>query len=370
MSLSAFRFPASVIHAFCLGSCLLVSGLSGCGGGDEPAPSEPAAGNAPAADSTPAESEPKTANSDKADSQDNSAEDRKYVDGIPYDVFYDQPLTVAAENQTVVSSNPLAGMGTSPGNTVATNTPPAKPEPEPTPTASNEGSREWKEIISQELLLEEVMRLRNALTASLQSVGSFNRELLNIQADASVLAALAGVATEHDGDFTWKDKAKYVRDMSYTIAMAAESRGRPAYETAEGPFLNIVEILSGGSPAELPDSADETSFSEIAERNMLMKQVKINADWLQTTISTEEDLKNKKDDVISKATILATIGSVIAEEDYVFADEENYQSYCRELIEGSLKVVDSAKNDDYEGFQQGFDLMNKSCSDCHPEYLN
>jgi len=369
MNFSACRISRPFGRFCCLCGCLALLWIAGCGG-SKPA-AEPAEKNDADTSAQPASNE--TANTPPASkNEDAEDDDRKYVDGIPYDVFFDQPLTVAADNQMVATPNPnpLAGMGSG-NNTVASTDTPTSPEPTPTaPETGSGGDESWSEIISQELLLEEVMRLRNALTASLQSVGSFNRELLTIQADASVLAALAGVATEHKGEFTWKDKAKYVRDMSYTIAMAAESRGRPAFETAEGPFLNIVEILSGGSPAELPDSADETVFSEIAERNMLMKQVKANADWLQTTISTEDDLKNKKEDVVSKATVLATIGSVIAEEDYVFADEENYQSYCRELIEGSLKIVTSAKDENFEGFQQGFDLLNKSCSDCHPEYLN
>lgn len=368
----------NVLVVCLLGGCLL--GVWGCTGKKtptEPQANSQSAGTSEAPSNTTASSPPAPSESGSASSQSESTaaksgqSQQKYVDGIPYDVFFDQPLVVAAENQggaPAVVSSPEVAMS-SPQSTPDSTEPAPSPASDSTPPAAT-ASADWSEIISRELLQDEVNRLRNSLTNNLNSVGNFNRELLAIQADAAVLAALAGIAGQHEADFTWKEKSKYIRDMAAVIAEAAESRGRPAFEAAEKPFLNILEILNGGTPAELPDSDDATVFSDVSERNLLMKQVKINADFLSANISKESEMKDKKEEVIAKATVLAVIGKVVKHEDYVFADEEEYQKYCQMLIEGSLKMAEAANDDNFDAFKSGLDLMNKSCNDCHPKYLN
>ena len=356
--------------------CLMgVVMLTGCGSKPAPPPEQPATTEQPTT-SAPAESSG-TASTSSAGTNSNTGtgnSNRKFVDGIPYDVFYDRPLTIAAQNDAPVpsamqmGSSPTTEMASSNASPAPTTTPAATPVATPGGAAVAVG--DWDKIMPKPLLISEVMRLRNSLAGNLNSVGNFNRELLVIQADAAVLAALAGIASQHNEDFTWKTNAKYVRDLASEIATAAETRGRPAFESAEKPFLNIVEILDGGTPAELPNSDDETTFSDVAERNKLMKQVQANSDWLQTTISSENELKSKKEEIISRASILAAIGQVIHHEDYVFADEADYQSFCQMLIEGSLKMTTSAQDENFNEFKLGFDLMKKSCNDCHPQYLN
>ncbi len=343
---------------------------AGCGGGSDDAPPAAPQAESPAAQQNGGNTaEPVPQASDTTSTSDDGG--RKYVDGIPYDVFYDRPLTVAAENTTPTQPIPAVTMNpsspdTSPGG-MNSSPPPTTP---PSETANAGDGVDWQAVITEERLLEEVTRLRNTLTANLNSVGNFNRELLNIKIDGATLAALAGIATEHSGEFTWKDKAHFVRDLSSDIAIAAESRGRPAFEEAEMAFLNIVEILNGGSPAELPDSDQETVFSDVADRNLLMQKIRAHNDWLRTTISNEQELQKEKEQAIARAALLRALGQVVHEEDYVFADEEEYQKYCRELIDGAGQMLQGAEGDDFDEFEAGFELVNKSCNDCHPVYLN
>lgn len=304
----------------------------------------------------------KSASSDKKPVKGNT---QKYVDGIPYDVFFDRPLQIAADNTM------LTGKGNSTA-TLTETTPPAETKQTPSEPMEkkNSAAANWDQIIPHEMLMGEIKRLRNDLNSKLNSVGNFNRELISIQINAATLAAMAGIAGQNNGEFTWKDKAKYVRDLSAEIAIAAENRGRPAFEAAEKPFLNIIEILDGGSPAELPDAEDETIFSDIADRNLLMKNLKEIGDWIRTTVSNEKEMKSYQEDLLTRSALLAAIGQVVSQEDYAFADEENYQDYCKDLIQGSLMMTKGIQAEDYSTFEKGFELFNKSCKDCHPEYLN
>ena len=347
---------------------LCVGILQGCGSESEEKSPEAKQSSQPVKQgkTTSNDASGKTAqSSEKASDSSSKDTEQKYVDGIPYDVFFDRPLQIAADG-TMLADNKSA----------STATPDKTPEKmtEQTPESStNKGAQtaaSWDKYISEEMLQGEIKRIRNKLNSKLNSVGNFNRELLSIQIDAATLAALAAIVPDHSGKFTWKEKAKYVRDFATEIAAAAENRGRPAFEKAEKPFLNIIEILDGGTPAELPDAEDKADFSDAADRNLLMKNIKEKQDWIRTTISGESELKSNQEDLLPKVALLAALGKVTSQEDYVFADEENYQKYCKDLIEGSLMMTEATKEEDYTKFEKGFALFNKSCNDCHPEYLN
>ncbi len=357
-----------ITHVLLLSLCLCNSAVMiGCSSNDPPAPAQNSSTSEPKQSTTDNQANP-SKNDQTADSSNDP--DRKYVDGIPYDVFYDRPLTVAAENTSPPpTTNNMAATTTTQMNSSEMNstTPPPATETPPPATAS---SGAWDEVITKDRLIEEVTRIRNTLTANLNSVGSFNRELLAIQIDSATLAALSGIATQYPAEFTWKDKAHFVRDMSSEIAVAAETRGRPGFEVAEKNYLNIIEILNGGTPAELPESETETAFSDVADRNLLMKKISANNDWLRTTISNDNDLKSKKDEVVARSALIRALGQVVHMEDYVFADEDEYQKYCQELIDGAAQMQEGAETDDYNLFDTGYQLLNKSCNDCHPVYLN
>jgi hypothetical protein len=343
--------------------------LQGCGAGSEKKPptAEQSSQSAKQDDSASNEASSKDSQSNGKDSEKPSPEnkDQKYVDGIPYDVFFDRPLQIAADGTMLTDNNQAS-------KTIAEKTPEnmTKQTPVSTTNKGAETTASWDKYISEEMLQGEIKRIRNKLNSKLNSVGNFNRELLSIQIDAATLAALAAIVPDHSGKFTWKEKAKYVRDFAAEIAVAAENRGRPAFEKAEKPFLNIIEILDGGTPAELPDSEDKADFSDAADRNLLMKNLKEKQDWIRTTISGESELKSNQEDLLPRVALLAALGQVVNQEDYVFADEENYQKYCKDLIEGSLMMTEATKQEDFTKFKKGFELFNKSCNDCHPEYLN
>ena len=345
--------------------------LQGCGSGSEKKPSkaEQSSQSTKQDDSASNDASSKQRqSSEKASKKSSSSESKKqkYVDGIPYDVFFDRPLQIAADG-TMLTANKPAPEATPENKTSGKMT---KPTQEPAPKKGTGTAASWDKYISEEMLQGEIKRIRNKLNSKLNSVGNFNRELLSIQIDAATLAALAAIVPDHSGKFTWKEKAKYVRDFAVEIAVAAENRGRPAFEKAEKPFLNIIEILDGGTPAELPDSEDKADFSDVADRNLLMKNLKEKQDWIRTTISGESELKSNLEDLLPRVALLAALGQVVNQEDYVFADEENYQKYCKDLIEGSLTMTEATKEEDFNKFEKGFDLFNKSCNDCHPEYLN
>src|SRR5690606_8688687 len=151
-------------------------------------------------------------------------------------------------------------------------TPASAPDPAAAPAASGSGPG-WPQLISAEVLNDAVTQIRNRLTTNLNTLATYNRNIEAIANDGACLAAMAALAEVHPEAVSWKDKARYVRDLAYAIYEKADGSGRTPYDATKEPFEQIVAILNGGQP---PDMAAEenVAFAEIADRTEMMKRIK------------------------------------------------------------------------------------------------
>lgn len=334
--------------------------LVGCGGSETPAPT-PA--QSPATPPTP-----QVAQSAPAKSQQTSEknDDRKMIDGIPYDVWFDNPLAVAGNNQSVA---PVS----LPGNSVVANsttTAPAKnmtPAPSQADSGASSGT-DWKTIIPMPVLESQVKEIRNRLTKNMQSVGTYNTSYLEIPTFTATLAALAGIVTEHSEDVGWKENAKYLRDLAASFNAEPLMRGAKSYRALQIPYEQMIVILNGSLPAGVPESDDKKPIAEVASMGDLMKRADIAYKWLKSNVGSADALKSEKEKVIEEAHLLAAISKIITLEGYGYFDDKGFLGHANPMMEASLKMVDAAKNDNFKEFDQGMSRVYKSCTECHSEY--
>ncbi|QDV16168.1 hypothetical protein Pan153_07890 [Gimesia panareensis] len=356
------------IRCFALtaGACLTVSLFTGCGGSSTPAPAPaqqqtqaPAAQATPqVAQTTPTQSQPKPAPAEK--------EGRKMIDGIPYDVWFDNPLAVAGDNQSV---QPVALPGT---NVAANSTTPAPAgEMKAAPTqasAGGSGGPDWKTIIPMPILEAQVKDIRNRLTKNMQSVGTYNTSYLELPTFTATLAALAEIANEHPDDIGWKKNAKYLRDLSAKFTAEPLTRGAKSYRALQIPYEQMIVIMNGSAPAGLPESDDKKPIAEVASMGDLMKRADISYKWLKSNVGSADALKAEKEKVIEEAHLLAAISKIITLEGYGYVDDKGFLGYANPMQEACLKMVEAAKNDNFPEFDQGMSRVYKSCTECHSEY--
>lgn len=354
---------------------MLVFGL-GCGEGTSPKehaspPAQQSAVNDPGDDSAS-----KALSADSADADLRSR--TKWVGDIPYDVFFDDPLSVVANSRTI--REPVPG---DPGNSVdagnETGVPPSISTNEsrgsaglatgPTPEASlpDSVSVDWQQLADIETLNDEVKQLRNRLTAQLRTVASYNQSLEAIRNDATVLAAIAAVVGLHPETLSWQEKSPAVRDLAMQLAGQAAETGRQAFSEAQLTFEQIVVILNGG-PAPDTRTSPDVSFSEIADRSELMKRVNRSFEFLRSEINTEGRFHESRHEVEREAALLAVLGGIVSTEAYGSTDEPQYQEYVRDFIAGNTQMVTAAGAENYQDFLTARDRVQNSCASCHGEY--
>ena len=292
--------------------------------------------------------------SKKADDDDN---------GIPLNVWYDDPYAESQKAGTV-------------GTKVAANTPDAvtpapgkveTPAPEPAAAAAG-GEAGWKDLISAEAIENEVKQIRLSMNAGLQGVSIYNGRYKDIQVDASVLAALAGVAIAHPDAVKWKEKAKFIRDLASDLEGKASGLGAKPFEESQKTFEKIDQLLNGNDPADLGEAAPEVDFSEVAKRSGLMKRMDRAYAWMKSNISTEDAMKKEAEKIASEAALLATLAKVAGTNGYASADEEEYQTFVKKMVEANRDVVKAAHEGNFKAFGDANSRSQKACDECHVGY--
>lgn len=343
-----------------LGSTLL-AGLVGCGG--TAAPPAVDANPAPVAKAPPAAPAAKAGDplAEPAPKQAEPAKgDRKFVGDIPYDVFFDDPLKVVAD-ATKVAAAPA--------------TPDMKSPTEATPVAAapavTDGKLDWTVLLTGDDILDEIKTVRNHLNSSLQNLGTYNGGVKDIAIDGAVISGLARILSETPEEVTWKKNAPLVEDYGRQIwdaASGAGALGKESYEKVQSANERLVSSLSGNVPADAVTPPAGRTFNDIAHRKGLMKRIERASEYLRANINTEGKLKSEQEKILHEAALIAAFGTACSLPGYESVDEEDYQTYARDLIGGAQEVHGAAKDQTYDKFQSGLNRLLKACNDCHADY--
>ncbi len=342
--------------------------MSGCGGDGDEQQSSPSANNsaAPTASQqspTTAQSTPETmAPIPKVDPD---RKETKWIGKIPYDVFYDQPLTIAADSTVVGGTQPTSIEGpTTPTKEMI----PANGTPPDSGTASSgAGQVNWAETLPMPILLEELKSIRTSLTGKLQTVATYNKSADTIGLDGAMLAALGAISTVHPDADIWKDRGKFIRDLGYEIYESAGESGRAAYKSTEDPFLKLQTAMDGGTVDGL-DAEDVVPFSDVIYVGEMMQRIEISLGDLKANINTEARMKEDPAAVERELRILATFGVLMGTESYDNSDAKQYQDYVALFVGGAMSSVEAVQAGNYEGFRKGLGQIQTTCAECHQQY--
>lgn len=367
------RNGARPIVCVCLLGCLPFLWGWGCGGGS----AKSTAGAKPegAAEAAPPRTKAATQAEDKSGGQPRTTVSTrdprtKWINDIPYDVFFDRPLEVASDSTSLATASTI---GTVQRPTVTESPAPTadrtKPV-EPSAAAGAAGTADWGQLAAIEVLVEETKQIRIRLTTNLQTVAVYNRNIEPIAIDGGVLAALAGVIAQHPGEASWKGKAKFVRELANQVYTSAEGTGSKPFEATKLPFEQLSEVLDGG-PAPDIKAEDKVPPSEFADRSAVMKRFRGTFDWLKAEVNTETRLKESAERVLRETTVLATLATVLSDKSYDYAEEDEYQGFIKQFVEANLGMAAAAKPDNlnFADFEAARARVQGTCGACHGKYV-
>jgi hypothetical protein len=357
-------------------TAVLAMTLPGCG----PAPSAPSSSTgstaSPAAGRGAAEGggRESAADGERQVAEHTDAQGRKWLGDVPYDVFFDDPVSVAAEGRSAnrgkpeerqpqgtapvaARENPRASQSKS-GTSLAEAAPTASGKPRPGPSKKSGGSAtDWSALIDPETLDAEVKQIRTELTAGLQSVGKYNSRYQEIAVSGSTLAALAEIVSQSPRSVSWKEHAANARDLAAAIHDSAKALGSQAYQTTKNSSDQLMDVLDGNLPAGLPTSEPTRDFAQVANRGALMKRMDRSFQRLKKGGTAQQLLKKDAAQAIEDAAILGVLSRVIAVGHYDSADDPKYREQAADLTRAASDLTTSAKSGEAPAFADALTLL-------------
>ena len=349
-----------------VGLCGLIACSAGCGNSNEGVAKGTAATNEPK--EKPEKSESKRPKGEGSKTE-GAANGPKMIGDIPYDVFFDKPLTIAANTQTGAAEKTTVAANDPPKGDPATDTPPAMKEA-PKEAA---GGTSLKDIIDKDALSSEIKNVRNYLAGKTASVSAYNSSLLEIAPEAATLAVLAVAVTKHPDDFTWKKNAKYVRDLSWKIAeitLSKDGKTKNSFDEVAETFAKIDDILKGSEPAKLPDAEEDKAFGDAVGGNLviIMKRIKKAEEVLKATVSSEAGLKKEAEKTAQEGAVLAFLGSILTAPGFNYDGDPEFAAIAKPLVDGGKLITEAAKTNNFAMYGDGIVKVSKSCNECHPKF--
>ncbi len=325
-----------------------------------------------AAESQPAEP---IAGLEKPVSVHTDAKGRKWLGDVPYDVFFDHPLAVAAEG-----GSPAGGADkTLAANSTATG--PAKPRSSPatadsgaeknpaTAEKSPGGSQDdWSRLVDADVLDTEVKRIRNELAAQLQSVSKYNSHYQELAIAGATLAVIGEIVAENSGSVSWKANAPLVRDLGAKIHDSAHASGATALKATKTSYEQLVDVLDGNVPAGVDPAKPRRDFSEVAKRDAVMKRMDHSFQLLKKGGSAQQILKKQSANALQEASLLAALGRVITVGHYDSADDPKYKTHAEDLSKSAAAIAAAVKSNDATAFTDAVSRVQKRCDACHADY--
>ncbi len=356
-------------------SCLV--GVPGCGGKKaEPVADSESEGGEEGGDAA-TESKPEPASNKKKPGTKSGGEKKTAakgptVDGIPLDVFFDRPLEVAADKRTV---------GAPPAGNVAAND--AKPMPAgeaatpkpaaetPKPAAGGGGAMSWDKLITTEALLDSMKACRNQWAQRLANVQTYNSAQLEMPVFGTEMIFLAELARVHPGEIRWKDKAKFIRVLAMEvvkIASGADGKGKKAFDTINGNFQKIGDILDGNASVDIADAKDDVPLEESASIKYLMKRLERAETNLKNNAGSEENLKKNASSISKDVVIYYTIAQAIKDKSYGYETEDDYNKHADAMREAGKGMEKALTDNNFAEFDNLRNTVTQKCSECHMTY--
>ena len=394
------RSMSSSVVSASRAACSLMFGLSlaGCGGSTEPvapvtpeatatAPSESASPAPPASASGTAVAASSRSTKHRRDEVWVDEKGQKWFGNVPMDAFFDNPYEVASDQTPmgggavqVASSNnvtaaektavPVAGDNPEMNEGAPPNVPDGGGNPSGESLATPPGADSWASLISMATIDEEVKSIRNFLTENVQSVGTFNSSMLMIPPKAAALGALSEIVKEHPETVSWKEDAKYIRDLSKKINSAPLQRGAKDQKRVQELFEAISDTLNRSRPAGLEEPPETDSFAEVAEMRLLMMRMEDAEKKLKTEAGTESAMGSKKDLILHEASMMAVMAKIVSMPGYGYGDDAKFTGYASDVVNASQAIKAAAEANDFAAYETALTKIATTCSNCHSDYKN
>ncbi len=257
----------------------------------------------------------------------------------------------------------------------------AVPNAQPSPTAPTQSSiptgtaetatntaTDWKDLISPEVLEDEIKRLQNALESQITTPVQFKTEFQNVRYSFVNLSMWLAVVAKHEEKVRWQEVAPEAQQLFAKTAANCRVVSDQAFQGAKSAQDQLRELVRGGAFTGGGEEGAEVDWASAVDRIPIMKKLEECLERAKQNSGSKGAFDAAKDEVLHDASLIAAMSKVLIQPDVDDADDEGYAELAQKMLVAAREVKQAIELDNFEAVSQAINKVEQSCNDCHAEW--
>ena len=182
------------------------------------------------------------------------------------------------------------------------------------------------------------------------------------------MATLFGVIVQYQSDIRWKKDAEAARNLLARSAGNCNSGSIQVFNECKQRKQDLDDLLRG-SGISSPKAADESDWSQIADRSVLMEYLDVLAkEELPNLTNNDDGLAEDPDSIRRLGDMVALVGHVLIQEGMDEYDDEEYANLSKSMRDAALGIAEGVELKNADAIRKAVGAVNQACDACHEQY--
>ena len=254
-----------------------------------------------------------------------------------------------------------------------------KPDFKATPQSTNSSeiirpgsALAWSQLISGSTLDDEIKTAMPRLKKIVATKTFFESHIGDAIDEFQLLAICFGIISAYDKDedvrSSWKKNAAGYRERFERSAYRCDREGGSSFATATTAVGELENLIRGEAGNFKNNETEQFQWSQLCERSLLMRRLKIADKRLASGTASEEIFLKSTDQLVHAAEIVACFGELLVQPEFVDWDDSDYKIHAEKMKEHALAVRVSINEGNYNNARNAAKAISQSCSACHADY--
>lgn len=238
-------------------------------------------------------------------------------------------------------------------------------------TSSNDDPQEWKGLIAptslEDLVKEGKLRLDKLVTTPTAFKGG---GFVTARTEFSLQALLFAIIETYPGEVRWKSSAALARQRFARVAANTKVGSDQVFTEVKARLLDLQDLI-GGTPltVQTDGPSADIDWSNLIDRVPLMQLLEwAHEENLAKLVASEADFKDNSEAVQRYAELVAVLGQVALAKEMPDANDEDYRTLAKAMIEQASMVVQAVKTNSAEQARMSAAQVGQACTNCHDSF--
>ena len=230
----------------------------------------------------------------------------------------------------------------------------------------------WAQVVSGSTLDDEIKSILPRLKKTVATKTFFESHLSEAIDEFQLLAVCFGIISAYDKSAdvrsSWKKNAIGYREQFERSAYRCQREGGSAFTVAKTAVGELENLIRGEIGNFKNDETKPFQWSQVCDRSLLMRRLKIADERLISGTASEEIFSDSIDQLFHATEIVASFGELLVQPKFVDWDDSDYVSYAQNMKEHALEARIAVHEGNYENARNAAKAISQTCSACHDDY--